>query len=125
MKTFLGRSLVNFVAILIVSALVDFVHAESYSVLIVSALVLALLNSILRPILMIITLPFNIFTLGFFTLIINTLILMLASNLVNGFSTGGFVHSFVAAIFISLLTMMINYIFKDTSQDSNKENKIG
>jgi putative membrane protein len=74
----------------------------------VSALVLGLANSIIKPLLVILTLPLTVFSFGLFLLVINGLVLMLVSSLVNGFSLSGFWTAVFASIFISLVTMVIN-----------------
>ena len=115
MKGFLWRSLVNFCAILIVAALVRWISVDGYGSLFVAAMVLALLNAVIRPVLLMLTLPFNILTLGLFTLVINTLILKMVGALVPGFSTGGFFPTLGAAVLISLLSMIISAVFGDKS----------
>lgn len=76
------------------------------SSLIVSALLLGFVNAIVRPLLVIITLPFTVVTLGFFLLVINALML-LVSSLVRGFTISGFWTAFFASIFIALLSLVI------------------
>lgn len=77
------------------------------SSLIVSALLLGFVNAIVRPLLVIITLPFTVVTLGFFLLVINALMLLLVSSLVRGFTISGFWTAFFASIFIALLSLVI------------------
>ncbi len=84
------------------------IHFDSFAALLVSALVLGLANSIIKPLLVILTLPLTVFSFGLFLLVINGLVLMLVSSLVNGFSLNGFWTAVFASIFISLVTMVIN-----------------
>lgn len=77
------------------------------SSLIVSALLLGFANAIVRPLLVIITLPLTVVTLGFFLLVINALMLLLVSSLVRGFTISGFWTAFFASIFIALLSLVI------------------
>jgi len=77
------------------------------SSLIVSALLLGFANAIVRPLLVIITLPLTFVTLGFFLLVINALMLLLVSSLVRGFTISGFWTAFFASIFIALLSLVI------------------
>lgn len=82
------------------------------SSLIVSALLLGFANAIVRPLLVILTLPLTLVTLGFFLLVINALMLMLVSSLVRGFTIAGFWTAFFASVFIAVLSFVIG-IFLD------------
>lgn len=75
--------------------------------LVVSALLLGFANAILRPLLILLTLPLTMLTLGLFLLVINALMIMLVSSLVRGFTVSGFWTAFFAAIFISVLSFLI------------------
>jgi len=81
------------------------------SSLIVSALMLGFVNAILRPILIVLTLPLTLLTLGLFLLVINALLLMLVSKMIRGFSVSGFWTAFFASIFITLLDLLLTVIF--------------
>ncbi len=76
--------------------------------LIVSALLLGFANAIVRPILIFLTLPLTLVTLGFFLLVINALMILLVSALVSGFTVSGFWTAFFAAIFIAVLSFLIS-----------------
>lgn len=80
--------------------------ADVWSALIL-AVVLGLINLILKPLLIIITLPINILTLGLFTFIINALLVMLAGTIVQGFAVQGF----VAALLFSVVVTIVNSAF--------------
>jgi putative membrane protein len=80
---------------------------DSTGSLIVSALLLGFANAVLRPILIFLTLPLTIVTLGFFMLVINALMVMLVSAMVKGFKVSGFWTAFFVAIFIALLSLFI------------------
>jgi putative membrane protein len=75
---------------------------------IIAAVVLGALNLILRPILVIFTLPINILTLGLFSLVINAFLVMLASVIVPGFSVFGFWSAFIFAIALAVVNWMFN-----------------
>jgi putative membrane protein len=79
--------------------------ASFYTALVV-ALALAVVNLILKPILIILTLPINILTLGLFTLVINGLLLWLVSTFVRGFEVAGFTPAFLAALIISVVSFV-------------------
>ena len=72
-----------------------------------AGLVLGVVNLLLRPLLIMLTLPINIFTFGLFTLVINTLMVLLAGALTRGLHIPSFWHALAIAIFISLLNMLL------------------
>lgn len=80
--------------------------AGLWSALILSV-VLGLINLVIKPVLLIITLPINILTLGLFTLVINALLIMLAGTIVQGFAVSGF----AAALLFSIVVTVVNAIF--------------
>ena len=75
--------------------------------LIFAALLLGFANAIVRPLLVILTLPLSLLTLGFFLLVINALMLLLVSVLVRGFTVSGFWTAFFASIFITVVSFVI------------------
>ena len=83
------------------------------SSLIVSALLLGFANAVLRPLLIVLTLPLTLLTLGFFLLVINALMLLLVAKLVDGFKISGFWTAFFASLFISLLSMALGSLVPD------------
>ena len=85
--------------------------ASNWSVL-VTALVFGLINAIIKPIVLLLTLPVNVLTLGLFTLIINGLMFWLASTIVKGFEVADFWAAFWAALIYWLITTLIGLIEK-------------
>jgi putative membrane protein len=79
----------------------------STSALVVSALLLGLANAVVRPLLVVLTLPLTVLTFGLFLLVINALMLMLVAKLVDGFKIEGFWTAFWASLFISLLSLVL------------------
>jgi putative membrane protein len=75
--------------------------------LVVAALVLGLVNAVVRPLLVILTLPLTLLTLGLFLLVLNAFMLMLVSWLVSGFVVAGFLTALLASIFISIVSYLI------------------
>jgi len=84
------------------------VSVDNWSVLVVAALVLGLLNAFLKPLIVIITLPFNIMSLGLFTLVINGFLFFLASKLTQGFHVAGFWSAMWAALLFSVISFFLN-----------------
>ncbi|MDB6063675.1 MAG: hypothetical protein JWM78_3778 [Verrucomicrobiaceae bacterium] len=83
------------------------------SALIISALLLGFANAIVRPLLVILTLPLTVLTLGIFLLVINALMILLVSSLVSGFMVSGFWTAFFASIFVSVLSFLIGLFALD------------
>ena len=89
------------------------IRFSNTSSLIVSALLLGFANAVLRPLLIILTLPLTLLTLGFFLLVINALMLLLVAKVVSGFKISGFWTAFFASLFISLLSMVLGSLVPD------------
>ena len=95
------------ISLWVASLLFNGIRFSSTSALIISALLLGFANAVLRPLLVILTLPLTLVTLGFFLLVINALILLLVAKVVRGFSISGFWTAFFASLFISILSMAL------------------
>jgi putative membrane protein len=102
---FLIHWLIRAVAIVITAYLLPGVRLSGFFAALVTALVLGLVNTFIRPLLLLLTLPLNILTLGLLTFVINALLIMLTSALVPGFN----VASFWWALLFSLVLALINY----------------
>lgn len=96
--------LVATLAIVITAYLLPTVEVAGFFAALVAALVLGIVNAFLRPLLIILTLPINILTLGLFTLVINAALIMLTSTLVPGF----YVPGFLSALLFSVVLMVVN-----------------
>ena len=105
---FIISLLINMVAILIIAYLVPkVIQVESWIAAMVAAFVLGVVNTFIRPLLVLLTLPLAVVTLGFFLLIINGLLLWLVSALVPGFHVSGFWGALVGAILISIVSWIL------------------
>ncbi|HUR87504.1 MAG TPA: phage holin family protein [Ramlibacter sp.] len=80
---------------------------DSAAALVISALLLGFANAVVWPLLVVLTLPLTILTLGLFLLVINALVLLLVAALVRGFHISGFWTAFFASIFISVLSLVL------------------
>ncbi len=100
------------ITIYLLSKVIDTVVIEAISSLFVMGLVLLLVNILLKPLLLLITLPISIITLGLFGLVINSWTIMLADHFVPQITMGGFLNSLLAAFIITIL----NHILKDNSK---------
>lgn len=108
MLKFFIRWAINSIALLLVVHMTSRVSVDSWTVLIAAALVLGLLNAFLKPLIVIITLPFNIMSLGLFTLVINGFLFYLASKLTQGFHVAGFWSAMWAALLFSIVSFFLN-----------------
>jgi putative membrane protein len=95
-------------ALLLVANLYPGVQVASFSSAMVAALVLGLLNALLRPILVLLTLPVTVLTLGLFLFIINALMFYFAASLLSGFNVTGFVAALIGSLLYSLCGLVID-----------------
>jgi len=105
---------VSTIAILIAAYLIPGVHGTILSALVL-AVVLGIINLFLRPIILLITLPLTILTLGLFSLVINALLVLLAVAIVPGFIVNGFWPAFFFAIVLSLIGAFFHAIAKNSA----------
>lgn len=103
----LFRWLVTSLAVLVAANLVPGVHVANLGAALTAAFVLGLLNLLVRPVLVLLTLPFTILTLGFFLLLINAGLFYFASSLVRGFEVESFGSAFFAALIISFVSWLM------------------
>src|SRR5438105_14154980 len=107
------RWLINTVALFLLVQFVPGFHADSWVTLAVAALVLGLLNAIVKPILFFLTLPLTIITLGLFLIVLNGIILELTAWLVPGFRIDSFVWACVGAIVLGLISLVTHRIGRE------------
>lgn len=105
---FLAQLVVMTLAVILAQYILPGVHIDSLKAAILTALVISLLNNFIRPILIVLTLPFTIFSMGLFLLIINAVIILMTAGLVNQFHVDGF----FSALFFSLLLTALNYLLE-------------
>ena len=87
------------------------VHIEDFTAAIIFAIVLGVLNAILKPILQFVGLPLTILTLGFFALVINTIVILLSAKLIHGVTFDGFWWAMLFSVILSVITSLLNGIF--------------
>ena len=102
MSGFLVRLVINALGIWLASEIVSGIQVTSTSSLLAAALVLAIVNALVRPVAILLTLPITVFSLGFFLLVINAGMLALVSNLVTDFQIHDFGSAFFGALIVSL-----------------------
>jgi putative membrane protein len=108
MRGILLRWLVQTLAILVAAGLLDGIRINGFFSALFAAAILGILNALLRPLLLILTLPINILTFGLFTFVINALMLMMASGVIGGLEVAGFWSALGASVLISLVSWFLN-----------------
>jgi len=114
----------NALALLTVAYVLPGIHIDGFTAALVAALILGLINTLLRPLLILLTLPVTVVTLGLFILVINGLLFWFAGSVLKGFEVSGFwvgvLGALLYSIFSSVLTMIV--FEKNSSSDSNIKN---
>ena len=100
-------------AIIFVAWLVPGIEVENFQSAMLVTVIIALINIFIRPLIVFITLPINILTLGIFTLVINALLLMLAGYLAPGVGVEGFLSAFIGSVVLAFLGLIINMVTID------------
>ena len=115
---FLIRLIISTLAVLVTSYILPGVYVDSFLTAVTVAIVLGCLNVLVKPLLILLSLPAVVFTFGLFLIVINTLIIMLADKLVDGFRVSGFWHAVLFGIVMWMVTSIFNAIKKRDEQTS-------
>ncbi|MGE5417547.1 MAG: phage holin family protein [Acidobacteriota bacterium] len=113
MPKWLLRWILNILAIMATAYLIPNFDVKSWWAAIVGSIVLAILNALVRPIIILFTLPINLLTLGLFTLVINGFILWITARVVDGFVIGGFGTAIIAALVLTIVSSIVNWFVED------------
>lgn len=118
---FIIQLIISTLAVLISSYLLPGVSIENNSFLtaLVVAAVLAFLNTVVKPIMILFTIPVTIFTFGLFLLVINAFMILLAEKLVDGFHVDGFWWALLFSLILSLVTSILESVKKRDEEDEN------
>ena len=108
MNGLLLRWLVSTISLLLIGYLVPGIEVEGFVYALIAAAVLGVLNAIIRPVLIILTLPLTILTLGLFILVLNGFMLMIVSAVIKGFHVHGFWAAFWGALLLSIISWLGN-----------------
>jgi putative membrane protein len=114
---FVLRILITAVVAFALSAVLPGIHFHNFLSAVVFALVLAVFNFLLKPILIILTLPITIVTFGLFLFVINAIIVLVAGNFVSGFSVDGFGWALLFSLLLSLLTSIL---YRDARREDDR-----
>jgi len=112
MRSFLIHWLFTGIALAVTAHFVPGIVVSSTAALIFGALVLGLVNAIVRPVLVILTLPITVLTIGFFYLIVNGIAFALAAGLVPGFAVASFGASIIGALAVSIFSFLLNWLLR-------------
>ena len=111
---FLIKVLVTGLAVFLADFLLDAVHINNdWKTVIIVALVLALLNTFIKPILILLTIPVTLVTLGLFLLIINALMVIWADQLIDGFTVDGWWAAILFSLIVSITSAILNGLARD------------
>ena len=112
----LVRFVVMTVAVLVAGSIIPGVTIDTLPGAIVAAVILSLLNSFVRPILVLLTLPINLLTLGLFTLVINGILMALTAMFVKEFHVANFGSAILAALVVSIVATILNFMVGDRKE---------
>ena len=104
------KLVISTISVLVAAYLIPGVEVEGFYVAFIVAVVMGVLNVFIKPVLLILTLPINILTLGFFTLVINIFLIILTDVLVQGFSVSTFLAALLFGLVVSLVSSLLNSI---------------
>jgi putative membrane protein len=109
---FIIRCLISAVTLVLVSYLIPGIGFDSFLTVVLAALVLGIINAVIRPLILFLTLPLNILTLGLFTFVVNGLMLWLVHMLLSGFEILNFSSAIWGAIVYWIVNWIINILFE-------------
>ena len=110
MLSLLARWIVNAAALMLVAYLYPGVTVDSFVAALLAALALGLVNAVVRPILVLLTLPVTLLTLGLFIFVINALLFWFVAEVVHGFHVSGFGAALLGSILYSVLTLITSWL---------------
>jgi putative membrane protein len=106
------KFLINTIAIIIAVYILPGVTATSFAAILVFSIVLGIINMFIKPLIVLLTLPINILTLGLFILVINALLVLLASIIVPGFHIAGFWQAILFSVVVSIISFFLSRLIK-------------
>ena len=112
MSAFLIRWMVTTVAVFVAEKLIPGIDCGSLSALLGASLLLGIANAFVRPLLLLLSIPFIILTMGLFIFAVNALLLLFVSHLIPSFEVSGFWNAFFGAIIISIVSWLLSSFFR-------------
>lgn len=114
MTAFLIRWLVTTIAVFAAEKIIPGIHCQSAGALLGASLLLGIINAFVRPILLLLSIPFIILTMGLFILVVNALMLMLVAQIIPSFAVDGFWSAFFGSIVISFVSWILSSFFRSS-----------
>ena len=111
--TLIIRLIINAFALMFSPYLINGVSVSNFYAALITAIILGIINAVIRPILIVLTLPINILTIGLFTLVINGLLILLVSSFVKGFDVNGLWPAILLSLFLWVVSWLTNGLLKD------------
>ncbi|MEP6777694.1 MAG: phage holin family protein [Chthoniobacterales bacterium] len=112
MRHFIFRWAITTVAVMVAAAFIRGIRYDSVGALVLAALLLGILNAFVRPVLLLLSAPLILLSLGFFILVVNGLMLLFVPNLVSGFHVDSFGSAFWGAILVSIMSWLLSAFFR-------------
>ena len=109
---------------MITAYLLPGIEITGFYIGLIVSLIIGLLNAIVRPILIFLTLPITIITLGLFILVINGLLFWLTASFIDGFTVDGLFSAIVGSLFVSVISWLGNRILLDVKDTNKKDNNV-
>lgn len=104
----LTRVLIGTLALLMAAYFIPGIEVANFYIALIAAIILGLLNAVVRPVLIILTLPITILTLGLFTFVINALLFWFVASFIDGFDVSGFWIALLGSVFVTIVTSVGN-----------------
>jgi len=107
------RWLASAITLIVLAYYLNGITVNSFYNALIAALILGLVNALIRPVLLLLTLPVNILSLGLFTLVINACLFWFVGTVVKGFDVAGFMPAFWGAFGMWIVSWLVNYLLSD------------
>lgn len=121
MIKFIGKILINTLAIILAAELLPGIDVQDPFRAVLVALLLAVMNVTVKPVLIILTIPITILTFGLFLLVINAIIILLAAKLISGFSVEGFWWALLFSIVMALINSVMEKLLSPTPTETRRD----
>ena len=116
--TYILKILLSAIAVFVLSNIIPGITTENYTTAIIVAIVLGLLNTLIRPILILFTIPITIVTLGLFLLIINASMVLLTDYFISGFTVSGIFPAILFSVLLSITQSILYKLIKDPKKNN-------
>ena len=113
MKQLIAKILISGIALKFTSGIIEGMYVDGWDSVFIAAIILGIVNAVIRPLLLILTLPLNVFTLGLFTFVINGLLLKTVATVVAGFDIVGVWPAIIGAIILSVVSTVLNWLISE------------